>query len=73
MQKHLEYFKNLSITAVWLNSIYPSANVDFGYDVTDHSDILPVYGTMEDFVNLVSNMHRQGEDSLYTVYATLTL
>jgi len=41
-------------------SVYPSPLADFGYDVSDHRAIDPVYGSLADFDRLVSSAHRRG-------------
>lgn len=53
----IDHLKNLGITAVWLNPIYPSPQADFGYDVADYTDIDPIYGTMDNFKLLVKKLH----------------
>ncbi len=45
----LDYIKSLGIDAVWLNPIFSSPNDDMGYDVSDYSNIMKEFGTMEDF------------------------
>ena len=55
----LDYLKNLGISAIWLTPIYPSPQVDNGYDVSDYYDIDPAYGTMEDFELLVKQAHER--------------
>jgi alpha-glucosidase len=50
----LDYLKNLGIGAIWLNPIYPSPGVDYGYDIANYTAIDPVYGTMADFDHLVA-------------------
>jgi alpha-glucosidase len=49
----LDYLANLDVDALWLSPIYPSPDVDFGYDVADYTAIDPKFGTMKDFEQLV--------------------
>ena len=56
----LPYLKWLRVDAVWLSPIHPSPMKDFGYDVTDYQAIDPVFGTMEDFEDLVATAHELG-------------
>jgi len=49
----LDYLQDLGIDAIWLSPIYPSPDVDFGYDVADYQAIDPKFGTMKDFETLV--------------------
>ena len=37
----LDYLKKLGISAIWLTPIYPSPQIDNGYDVADYYDIDP--------------------------------
>jgi alpha-glucosidase len=56
----LDYLHWLGVDAIWLSPIYPSPMADFGYDVTDHQDIDPIYGTLADFDALVARAHTLG-------------
>ena len=49
----LDYLKELGIDAIWLSPIYPSPDIDFGYDVADYTAIDPKFGTMADFEELL--------------------
>lgn len=40
------------MTAVWLSPIYQSPMKDFGYDISNYTDIHYEYGTLSDFENL---------------------
>lgn len=51
---------SLGIDAIWLNPVYPSPQYDFGYDIINHCDIDPQYGTMEDFERLLKEAHSRG-------------
>lgn len=56
----LDYFKNLGVDIVWLCPVYPSPQVDMGYDVADYCDIDPQYGTMADVERLIDGLHSRG-------------
>jgi len=55
----LDYLAWLGIDAVWISPIYPSPMADFGYDITDHCALDPVFGTLEQFNRLVDEVHRR--------------
>ena len=55
--ERLEYLHWLGVDALWLSPIYPSPMVDFGYDITDHKDIDPRFGTLADMDTLVAEAH----------------
>jgi glycosidase len=57
--RRLDYLRWLGIDAVWLTPIYPSPQVDFGYDISDYTAIDPQYGTLEGFDNLVREARRR--------------
>lgn len=48
----LDYLEALGVDAVWLTPIYPSPQVDFGYDISDYRAVDPQYGTLADFDQL---------------------
>jgi alpha-glucosidase len=56
----LDYLVQLGVDAVWISPIYPSPMADFGYDVADYCGIDPIFGTMEDFDRLLTELHRRG-------------
>ena len=56
----LDYLASLSVDAVWLAPIYPSPMADFGYDVSDHTAINPLFGSMADFDRLLAEVHARG-------------
>lgn len=51
--------KSLGISAIWLSPIYKSPMVDFGYDVSDYTDIDPVFGDLKTFGHLVKEAHKR--------------
>jgi alpha-glucosidase len=44
--ERLDYLKELGVDAVWLTPVYPSPNVDFGYDISDYTNIDPETGRL---------------------------
>ena len=44
--ERLDYLQQLGIDAIWITPMYPSPQVDFGYDIADYMAIDPQYGTM---------------------------
>ncbi|MBX2954535.1 MAG: maltose alpha-D-glucosyltransferase [Cyclobacteriaceae bacterium] len=56
----LDYLEDLGINTLWLLPFYPSPLKDDGYDVTDHYDIHPDYGTLSDFKAFLKEAHSRG-------------
>jgi len=56
----LDYLAWLGVEAVWISPFYPSPMVDFGYDVADYFDVDPIFGTLEDFDELLRRAHDLG-------------
>jgi alpha-glucosidase len=56
----LDYLADVGIDAIWVTPFYPSPQVDFGYDITDHDAVDPLFGTLDDFDRLVAAAHRRG-------------
>ena len=55
----LDYLRDLGIDAIWITPMYPSPQVDFGYDISDYISIDPQYGTMADFDRLVAEAKKR--------------
>ncbi len=58
--QRLDYLKDLGVDAIWIAPIYPSPQIDFGYDISDYENIDPQYGTLADFDRLVAEANRRG-------------
>lgn len=50
---------SLGVDAIWISPFYPSPMADFGYDVSDYSDIHPLFGNLDDFDRLVKEAHQR--------------
>ena len=60
IRRRLDHLVSLDVDAIWISPIYSSPMADFGYDVSDHRAIDPIFGTMEDFDRLLDEVHRKG-------------
>ncbi|HYL72387.1 MAG TPA: alpha-glucosidase [Candidatus Dormibacteraeota bacterium] len=54
IKQRLGYLERLGVDAIWIAPMYPSPQVDFGYDISDYRGIDPQYGTLADFDALVA-------------------
>ncbi|MPQ44014.1 glycoside hydrolase family 13 protein [Clostridium tarantellae] len=55
----LDYIKDLGIDVIWICPMYKSPNDDNGYDISDYKDIMYEFGTMDDFNNLLKEIHKR--------------
>ena len=60
IRSRVPYLRRLGIDAIWLSPFYPSALADGGYDVDDYRDVDPRLGTLDDFDDLVADLHAAG-------------
>jgi alpha-glucosidase len=56
----LDYIQSLGIDAIWISPIFPSPMADFGYDISNYTDIDPLFGTLDDFDALIADVHARG-------------
>ena len=59
IQSKLDYLDVLGVTALWLSPAHPSDSYH-AYDVTDYYAVNPLYGTEQDFKNLIDAAHAKG-------------
>ncbi|XP_036334559.1 maltase A3-like [Rhagoletis pomonella] len=50
----LPYLKEIGIEGTWLSPFLKSPMADFGYDITNFTEVDPLFGTMEDLEGLVA-------------------
>lgn len=60
IRQKLDYLQWLGVDAVWISPIYPSPMADFGYDVSDYTDIDAIFGSLLDFDTLLADVHARG-------------
>ena len=54
-----DYITSLNMTGIWLNPVHPSPSYH-KYDVTDYKAIDPIFGTLDDYDDLVDVAHKAG-------------
>jgi maltose alpha-D-glucosyltransferase/alpha-amylase len=60
LTEKLDYLQWLGVECLWLPPFFASPLRDGGYDVSDLCAVLPEFGTIEDFQNLLSEAHARG-------------
>lgn len=54
IRERMPYLEKLGVDAIWIAPMYPSPQVDFGYDISDYENVDPQYGTLADFDALMA-------------------
>jgi alpha-glucosidase len=50
----MSYLEGLGVDAIWIAPMYPSPQVDFGYDISNYETVDPQYGTLADMDHLIA-------------------
>ena len=58
--QRLDYVASLGVDGVWLSPFFASPMRDFGYDVSDYRAVDPIFGSMDDFDQLIAKAKRLG-------------
>jgi alpha-glucosidase len=58
--ERLPYVADLGVDAIWLSPIFTSPMADMGYDVSDYTDIDPIFGSLADFDAMLARAHELG-------------
>ncbi len=56
----LPYLKQLGVDFLWINPIYKSPQIDGGYDIADYYAIDEMFGSLDDFRELLAHAHELG-------------
>ncbi len=59
IMEKLDYLKELGVDVIWLSPVYQSPNDDNGYDISDYQSIMDEFGTMQDFEELLQEIHKR--------------
>ncbi|HEY0767411.1 MAG TPA: alpha-glucosidase [Steroidobacteraceae bacterium] len=57
--QRLDYLEALGVDAIWIAPMYPSPQVDFGYDISDYQNVDPQYGSLADFERLLAQAKKR--------------
>ncbi|UQX89643.1 glycoside hydrolase family 13 protein [Jatrophihabitans telluris] len=60
IRERLDYLQLLGVDALWLSPFYKSPMADGGYDVSDPTDVDPMFGNLADYDALVAAAHERG-------------
>ncbi len=60
LAQKLDYIRDLGVDCIWVLPMYPSPNMDDGYDIADFLGIHPDYGSVGDFINFIDAAHARG-------------
>jgi oligo-1,6-glucosidase/alpha-glucosidase len=56
----LDYLHELGYETLWISPFFSSPQADLGYDISNYTDIAPEYGTMDDAMQLIGEVHKCG-------------
>ncbi|HEX7815199.1 alpha-glucosidase [Dyella sp.] len=56
---HLDHLQELGVDAIWIAPMYPSPQIDFGYDIADYESVDPKYGNLADFDRLLKSARQR--------------
>ena len=60
LRSRLPYLRDLGVDGLWITPWYPSPMKDGGYDISDYTDIEPLFGTLDDARGLLEDAHALG-------------
>jgi oligo-1,6-glucosidase/alpha-glucosidase len=58
--QRLDYLHDLGVETLWLSPFFDSPQADFGYDIRNHFDVAPEYGSLDDLERLIGEVHARG-------------
>ncbi|MFT3893818.1 MAG: alpha-amylase family glycosyl hydrolase [Anaerolineales bacterium] len=56
----LDYLHGLGFESLWISPFFSSPQADFGYDISNYTDVAPEYGTLSDALQLIEEVHKRG-------------
>ncbi len=68
----LDYLHWLGVDAIWIAPMFPSPNVDWGYDISDYRNVDPDFGTLKDMDKLIAQAKGRNIRVLLDLVSTYT-
>lgn len=56
----MDYIAELGVDAIWVSPFFKSPMKDFGYDISDYRDVDPLFGTLDDFDEMLAAAKQAG-------------
>lgn len=53
----LDYLVDIGVTAIWITPFFESPLESAGYDITNYLDVQNIFGTIDDFKDLLNDAH----------------
>ena len=60
IESRLDYLAQLGVDVLWLSPVYRSPMDDNGYDISDYTDVDPLFGTLAELDELIAAAHDRG-------------
>ena len=60
IESRLEYLADLGVETIWLSPIYESPMKDFGYDISNFTNVDTTFGSLADFQRMSERAHELG-------------
>ncbi len=60
IESKLDYLGDLGVDVIWLSPVYRSPMDDNGYDISDYTDVDPMFGTLEELDEVIAGLHDRG-------------
>jgi len=63
----LDHIQDLGFETLWISPFFSSPQADFGYDISNFTDIAPEYGKMDDALQLIAGVHKKGMKIIFDI------
>ncbi|MBB3085252.1 glycoside hydrolase family 13 protein [Geodermatophilus sabuli] len=58
--QRLDHLADLGVDVLWLSPVYPSPQADNGYDISDYTEVDPLFGSLTQLDALIAALHERG-------------